>query len=390
MGKGFTLYTLICIIVLLFGYFFSNTFLIVLFVVLALAPILFKALLDIDAKNINLSLDIDHDCIKNEKSFFEVSITSKKPLLIAGLIYFNFEVIYDKYGESYTRLLKIPATENRGKVVIPFEATMCSAITIKCKSVECNDIIGVTKAKLKPPKPMIFGVYPTALPVTTNSSEHTFFTTDSDQIMQSKKGNDMSEIFEFRDYAPGDNVKSIHWKLSCKIDKPIVKVGHSSTNSRTLIFLDIGKEIKGKKIESQMLSLAVDLAFTISRQLIDKGIGHKFCSTDEDNISFYDINDANDILYAERHILSSPLPKQNGIGISHFIMSTGYKDFAKIIYIYAEEYLDDLLTLSLTTDVSAINISSKHSDIELTTDNKCRFYSLPYNKIASQTYNIDL
>ena len=390
MGKSFTVYAILCLIVIAFGYFFSNTFLIILFIILALAPLLFRILLNIDAKNIKLSLDIDHDCIKNQESFFEVSITSPRPLLIAGLIYFNFEVKYDKYDETFTRLLKIPATENRGKVVIPFEATMCSAITIKCTGVECNDIIGVTKAKLTPPKPIIFSVYPTTLPITINSNEHSFFTTESDQIMQNKKGNDMSEVYEFRDYVPGDNIHSIHWKLSCKVDKPIVRVGHSSTNSKTLVFLDIGKEIKGKKINAEMLSIAVDLAFTISNQLLDKGIGHKFCSSDENDISFYDINDSNDILYAEKHILSTPLPKENGVGISQFVMDAKYNDFAKIIYIYAEEYLDDLLALSLTTDVAAINISSSHSDIELSTDNKCRFYSLPYNKIMSETYNIDL
>lgn len=390
MGKNFALYTFLCLIVIVFGYFFSNTFLIILFIILALTPILFKVLLNIDAKNIKLSLDIDHDCIKNQESFFEVSITSSKPLLIAGLLYFNFEVRYDKYDETFTRLLKIPATENRGKVVIPFEATMCSAITIKCLGVECNDIVGITKAKLTPPKPIIFSVYPTTLPITITSNEHSFFTTDSDQIMQNKKGNDMSEVYEFRDYVPGDNIHSIHWKLSCKVDKPIVRVGHSSTNSKTLVFLDIGKEIKGKKIDAQMLSIAVDLAFTISNQLLDMGIGHKFCSSDENDISFYDINDSNDILYAEKHILSTPLPTQNGVGISQFAMDAKCNDFAKIIYIYAEEYLDALLTLGLTKDIAAINIGSKHNDIELSSDNKCRFYSLPYDKITSKTYNIDL
>ena len=51
----------------------------------------------------------------------------------------------------------------------------------------------------------------------------------------------MSEIFELREYVPGDNIKAIHWKLSNKIDKPIVRVGHSSTNTKTLIFLEIGR-----------------------------------------------------------------------------------------------------------------------------------------------------
>ena len=390
MGKDFAIYSLLCLIVLFFGFQFSNTFLIVLFNFLVFAAIVLRILINIDSKNIKLNLRIDHNCVQYEGSYFEISLTSPKELTAAGLIYFTFEITFDKYGEKRIRSLKIPASKKQGSIKIPFVSDNCSSVTIKCQSFELNDILGITKVKLKAPKPIIFTVFPKELPISITSNEHLFFTAESDQIMQDKKGTDMSEIFELREYVPGDNIKAIHWKLSNKIDKPIVRVGHSSTNTKTLIFLDIGRESGNNAIEGVKLSNAVSLAFTISHRLLDMGIGHKICSTDAHSISYYEINDLHDIIYAQKHILSSPLPKENGIGISHLLSSYKYTDFSKIIYVYSQNYTQNLLRLSLLTDVVALNISDESDEIEVSMDNKCRFYSLPQSKLEKETFNINL
>ena len=42
-------------------------------------------------------------------------------------------------------------------------------------------------------------------------------------MIQNRKGNDPSEIFDIREYVPGDDIRSIHWKLSSKTDTLILK-----------------------------------------------------------------------------------------------------------------------------------------------------------------------
>lgn len=41
--------------------------------------------------------------------------------------------------------------------------------------------------------------------------------------MQNRKGSDASEMFDIRDYVPGDDIRTIHWKLSGKTDELIVR-----------------------------------------------------------------------------------------------------------------------------------------------------------------------
>lgn len=39
----------------------------------------------------------------------------------------------------------------------------------------------------------------------------------------SKKGYDATEVFELREYQPGDSIRTIHWKLSEKFDTVLVR-----------------------------------------------------------------------------------------------------------------------------------------------------------------------
>ena len=46
---------------------------------------------------------------------------------------------------------------------------------------------------------------------------------ESDRSADSRRGNDPGEVRAIREYVPGDPVRNIHWKLSEKTDKLLVK-----------------------------------------------------------------------------------------------------------------------------------------------------------------------
>lgn len=46
---------------------------------------------------------------------------------------------------------------------------------------------------------------------------------DTEDYSNERPGYDLSEMFQIRDYVPGDSQRQIHWKLSHKYDKLIVK-----------------------------------------------------------------------------------------------------------------------------------------------------------------------
>ena len=54
-----------------------------------------------------------------------------------------------------------------------------------------------------------------------------------------KPGGGFSEEHELRDYRPGDNLRDIHWKLSVKTDRLIVREAQEPVREMTLLTLDL-------------------------------------------------------------------------------------------------------------------------------------------------------
>lgn len=62
---------------------------------------------------------------------------------------------------------------------------------------------------------------------------------DSQHYSKKISGKDASEIFDIRDYRDGDNVNRIHWKLSAKQDKFVVKELSMPINKSNVILVEL-------------------------------------------------------------------------------------------------------------------------------------------------------
>ncbi|MDO4860838.1 MAG: DUF58 domain-containing protein, partial [Bacillota bacterium] len=63
---------------------------------------------------------------------------------------------------------------------------------------------------------------------------------ESDRYARNRQGNDPGEVRSIKEYAPGDPVKNIHWKLSEKTDKVLVKELSLPVTDDLLLILDTG------------------------------------------------------------------------------------------------------------------------------------------------------
>ena len=66
---------------------------------------------------------------------------------------------------------------------------------------------------------------------------------ESDRSADSRRGNDPGEVRSIREYVPGDPVRNIHWKLSEKADKLLVKELGNPITDQFLVILDTAHEV---------------------------------------------------------------------------------------------------------------------------------------------------
>lgn len=106
------------------------------------------------------------------------------------------------------------------------------------------------------------------------------FIADSEVYSDSEKGDDLSEIYQVREYVEGDPIHDIHWKLSAKTDNLLIKEHGKPLGCVVLIWIDsfrnnTVKPLRGRKHGRKNLPVnAIEMAASVSLSLIEQKCVH--------------------------------------------------------------------------------------------------------------------
>lgn len=93
-------------------------------------------------------------------------------------------------------------------------------------------------------------------------------TDDSEAYSQEKPGPDLTETFQIREYVPGDSPRQIHWKLTNKFDKLIVRDPGLPVAKNVLVFW----ERTGESGDPALIDAQAEVVVSLCRSLVDNGI----------------------------------------------------------------------------------------------------------------------
>ena len=93
-------------------------------------------------------------------------------------------------------------------------------------------------------------------------------TDDSDAYSQSRPGFDLTETYQIREYTPGDSPKQIHWKLTGKLDRLVVRDPGLPITRNVLVFW----ERTGETGDPALTDAQAEVVFSLCRSLMDSGI----------------------------------------------------------------------------------------------------------------------
>lgn len=85
------------------------------------------------------------------------------------------------------------------------------------------------------------------------------------------KKSDSGEIYNIREYRSGDNKKSIHWKISAKLNKLMVKELEDSQTKNITIIIDLQKGVDIGENKKSTLEYSVKIAGTLIKYCISSG-----------------------------------------------------------------------------------------------------------------------
>ena len=119
----------------------------------------------------------------------------------------------------------------------------------------------------------IIPIFPQTVDVTSTIRPNNFFIGEAEKFSSAKAGDDPSEIFNIREYTDGDKLNKIHWKLTSKTDKYMVKEYSLPVSDNIFIYLDLKiKDTTDKSLEK--IDSLIKTFASVSLDFAKKGITH--------------------------------------------------------------------------------------------------------------------
>lgn len=124
-------------------------------------------------------------------------------------------------------------------------------------------------------------ILPESLELTNAVSDYSELGLDSESFSSSRPGDDPSEIFSIHEYADGDKLSKIHWKLTAKEDKLMVKDYSLPLADSFLIISDTFLPTDDPKSRAELYDTVIKLTVSVSKLLMDNDLRHRLAVFNE-------------------------------------------------------------------------------------------------------------
>lgn len=181
--------------------------------------------------HLRLAVQMPARCTREEEALFVLTNTHKGvlPIPLCRVRYVCEDVMADK---SQSIWLKLAAWD---KFTITLPTAHCGAYRCYVQKARVYDYLGLFSFSLRKPEAQTLFVIPAeqAPDPLPNLSQFRC------KSYRPKHGGGFSELHDMREYRAGDSMRDIHWKLSAKTDKLIVREAQEPNRGQTLLTIDL-------------------------------------------------------------------------------------------------------------------------------------------------------
>lgn len=277
----------------------------------------------------------------------------------------TFEVEFQDMSDEGTikRKIKTPVAAKEKRNIHTVVTTSHSAL-IECriKKVRAYDAFGIIHFKIKNIKDK------TKLLITPAIAEESYiqsnrnaYIIDSDKYSETQKGDDSSQVFEVRNYVPGDDIRRIHWRLSSKQDELIVKEYSKPIDEDCIVMLESGigsnDGEKRKSAADGILSVFMRLALELLEN--EQSFLIYWYSTRAKSMVSFEVKTFDDVAPIIEKFLSESYERKNNITL---YMSEEHQPMfldKQVYYLYNSLFCDDDVILRLDSRYCAVDTAAK-------------------------------
>ena len=248
MTFGTVIYALLCLIGIIICIFYLEFGTVAMAGILLFIPIIMFLFLIFMRTRVSASVDSKNpvaekdDMDKPARAAITLSVENRNRLLpiTKGVA----RVSYRNRFSGETGRMKVHFSVDAGRkrdrrIVVPM--INCGDLAITVEKVRIYDYLSIFAWTIgkKFPRQHVLIMPPTRDYYLDKDKWYNETDEDSDRFSLYKKGDDPSEVFDIREYADGDKIQRIHWKLSSKTGSLMVKDGSLPLTKALHIFIDL-------------------------------------------------------------------------------------------------------------------------------------------------------
>jgi hypothetical protein len=355
----------------------NNISTVILLVVSIILPLVFIVFAKVNSTKICAEISLPDTCKKNEKINAVVTVYSKNRFLVSNV---NCVVKCKNLLNSKTQTKNIIAQINsrlKTSTQFSFLSKYCGKISVSLdESVVC-DLFNLVSFKVKNTNlgSSTIEVIPDIFNSEIIVADEIYSNFDSDIYSMDKSGNDFSETFMIREYAPGDAIKNIHFKLSQKVDKLMVRELGLPVVNDVLVLFDMSYISKENKPSAKYIDVITEVFASVLTNVAQSEINCTvaFKNNNTNSLEMYNLNSTEQVEYIFDKVLSNTF--KFGESISSFFASNAQRiNYQHIV----------LITLNNDTDVLNLYNYNRINELLLSNGNDLPILNGVYTTVFSK------
>lgn len=343
-------------------------------------------------KELHIECQIKKGCLAGKEQEFEIWLYRESGLPL-GTVEIEMESENIHYGEREIRKIRLQPSEKRKmKFVYPYIFEDCGNVRISVSNVRCYDLLGLFAMKKKMNYKGTIMVYPPMpkMNISLQRKPETLYS--GDQFDPYKRGQDVSEMANLRGYVEGDAFNRIHWKMSSKLDRIMVREFAFPSNYNTVILSDMMKCADGENIPNECNNAVVAFTAQISACMLQQSQKHEVGYVLKGEYRWMPVDSTESQEQLMVSLLSRPVEKDKNRAESMYLFLRGNlkNNYTKLIYITPAYDEEAVRQLAKEMDITILYIvngkENQHADTSLGYSiipiNAGQYMERPYNLIV--------
>ena len=353
----------------------NNAVALFLLVSLLILPLISLLMLLIVRKSVRFELSVRDSCIRGGTLSLRIRASAKPRFFIGGIkVLFAIEnTTFHKteYKSFLVNDLSFEAHE------FEYNGADSGRICVKCDCLKLIGIFGVYTIRIKYPvyaeaivSPMLFDDIGVTLG--DRAGDAVF-----GEMSLPKRGNDVTEVYDVRDYIAGDALNAVHWKLSGKFGALKSKEFGATDDRRILILVDMSRGKYGVTANDAQLNGVLDVAVSISNALKSGGYTHSVGWFTGGAFESSEVSDGDTFVRTVGKLMSIKVNEGNEESLFYLSRTPECGVFTKIIFVSPSVSDEEFKEVS-DAEITAIEIGVNSGE---TVYQGVRVINIPFDKI---------